>query len=446
MIRSIVLLATVGVTVGVGAVTDPMKALPVALVLVMLAGLFSGSETALFSLQQGDRAELRDRRHRLGKRSTVDGLLSDPRSTLASILIGNESVNVLLSTITAGVLFHLAPDKKWLNVVLLPPFLVLFGEVIPKSLAFRYNRLVAPVVAPFIAAFAWFTTPVRVVLMRIADAVLVLVGGIAAPRRAAMHEAHLRALVDHGYEVGTIKPMEKEVIERVFEFGDIAVSRLMTPRPDMILLDLGTPWRELIARVRDNGLSRIPVWSGSKDNIIGILIVKDLLPLLAERAPPSPRRIQRLLHPPQFIPATKRAGDLLAEFRRGKVHQSLVVDEHGMLVGLVTLDDLLAELVGEVVEEIDEDVTSDVVAVAEGVYTVRGQIDIDDFAARFHHTLPPGEYTTLGGFLANQLGAVPSEGDQLHLDGVRFTVVSVDKNRVKRVRVHLPVETEEPVT
>jgi hypothetical protein len=120
MIRSIVLLATVGVTVGVGAVTDPMKALPVALVLVFLAGLFSGSETALFSLQQGDRAELRDRRHRLGKRSTVDGLLSDPRSTLASILIGNESVNVLLSTITAGVLFHLAPDKKWLNVVLLP--------------------------------------------------------------------------------------------------------------------------------------------------------------------------------------------------------------------------------------------------------------------------------------------------------------------------------------
>jgi CBS domain containing-hemolysin-like protein len=221
-------------------------------------------------------------------------------------------------------------------------------------------------VAPFIAAFAWFTTPVRVVLMRIADAVLVLVGGIAAPRRAAMHEAHLRALVDHGYEVGTIKPMEKEVIERVFEFGDIAVSRLMTPRPDMILLDLATPWRELIERVRDNGLSRIPVWSGSKDNIIGILIVKDLLPLLAERAPPSPRRIQRLLHPPQFIPATKRAGDLLAEFRRGKVHQSLVVDEHGMLVGLVTLDDLLAELVGEVVEEIDEDVTSDVVAVAEG--------------------------------------------------------------------------------
>ena len=446
MIRSVVLLATVGVAVGASTGADPRTALPVALVLLLLAGLFSGSETALFSLQQGDRAALRERRHRLGKRSVVDGLLSDPRSTLASILIGNESVNVLLSTITAGVLFHVAPDKKWLNVVLLPPVLVLFGEVIPKSLAFRYNRLVAPVVAPFVAGFAWVTTPVRVVLMRIADAVLVLVGGIAAPKRAAMHEAHLRALVDHGYEVGTIKPMEKDVIERVFEFGDIAVSRLMTPRPDMVLLDLATPWTDLLEIVRQNGLSRIPVWSGSRDNIIGILIVKDLLPLLAEQAPPSPRRLQRLLHPPQFIPATKRAGDLLAEFRRGKVHQSLVVDEHGMLVGLVTLDDLLAELVGEVVEEIDEDVTSDVVAVTEGVYTVRGQIDIDDFAARFHHTLPPGEYTTLGGFLANQLGAVPSEGDQLQIDGLRFTVVAVDKNRVKRVRVHLPVEDEEPVS
>src|SRR4029453_12213376 len=114
----------------------------------------------------------------------------------------------------------------------------------------------------------------------------------------------------------------------------------MTPRPDMILLDLATPWRELIERVRDNGLSRIPVWSGTKDNIIGILIVKDLLPLLAEGAPPSPRRIQRLCPPPHFTPATKGGGDLLAEFRRGKVHQSLVVDEHGMLVGLVTLDDL----------------------------------------------------------------------------------------------------------
>ena len=240
-----------------------MKALPVALVLVLFAGLFSGSETALFSLQQGDRAELRERRHRMGKRSTVDALLSDPRSTLASLLIGNESVNVLLSTITAGVLFHLAPDKKWLNVVLLPPFLVLFGEVIPKSLAFRYNRLVAPVVAPFVAAFAWFTTPVRVVLMRIADAVLVLVGGIAAPKRAAMHEAHLRALVDHGYEVGTIKPMEKEVIERVFEFGDIAVSRLMTPRPDMVLLDLATPWRSSSRGCGTTGCRAFPCGRGA---------------------------------------------------------------------------------------------------------------------------------------------------------------------------------------
>jgi len=414
-----------------------------ALVLLLFSGFFSGSETALFSLQPIDRRTFT-------KGGPVDQLLREPRQTLASLLIGNEFINVLLSSVTAGLIAQFFPGRAWLNVLIVTPMLLLFGEVVPKTLALRLNRRIAPMVAPLLRLFSRFVTPLRWLITRVADAALVLTGGTLAPRQAALREAQLRNLVEQGRRAGAVGPMEEEMIQKVFEFGDLTVSRLMTPRPDIFSLKLHSPWGEIIDQLRTSSRSRVPIWEGRPDNIIGILILKDLLPHLASRfrevhgktGDPrelalTTRQLQKILLPAHFVPTSKRAEDMLAEFREHRFHLAIVVDEHGNVVGLVTLDDLLAELVGELLDESDH-LTHDVTEGVDGVYTVRGHMDVDDFAERFDVTLPDGEYDTVAGFILDRLGAVPDRGAEVSFQGVRFTVKELEGQRITSVCVRLP--------
>ncbi|MCK6505099.1 hemolysin family protein [Myxococcota bacterium] len=458
--RTLLLLGATGIALAAAAepvaspaagATDAVgPTLAVALLLLCCSAFFSGSETALFSLQPMERRALAAE----GGSATVERLLAEPRRTLASILIGNEFVNVLLSTVTAGLVVTAFPDRPWINVAILTPLLLIFGEVLPKTLALRNNRRLAPLLAPPLALFARLVSPLRWALTRVAEAALVITGGSGATRQAALREAHLLSLIEHGRRAGTVRPMEEEMIQKVFEFGDLTVSRLMTPRPDVFSLSLTTPWEELVDQLRAAGHSRVPIWQGRPDNIVGVLVVKDLLPHLAARlregepggesAPRalalSTRELQKLLHPACFVPTSKRAEDMLAEFRAQKFHLAMVVDEHGNVVGLVTLDDLLAELVGELLDEGD-DQPQDVTRVLDGVYTIRGNMDVDDFEQRFGMALPEGEYDTVAGFLLDQAGTVPAKGDEFEWSGVQFTVRRLEGRRITEVTVRLPTRT-----
>lgn len=418
---------------------SPAPAIIAALVLLCLSAFFSASETALFSLQPVDRQSL-DR----AQRSAVDRLIDHPRRTLASLLIGNETVNITLSTVTAALLLQLAPRWPWLNLVVAAPLLLVFGEVLPKVMALRFNRRVAPLVARPLRLWAILITPLRLVLTWIADGFLVLTGGTAAPKKAALREAHLRDLIDRGRRAGSIGSLEQEVIHRIFEFGDLPVSRLMTPRPDIFSVNLTTPWPELVEALEKAGYSRVPVWRGTRDNIVGILLVKDLLPaILATRdgagtpaRAPTIRELMDLLHPPRFVPTTKRAEQMLKEFREEKFHMAVVVDEHGSIAGVVTLDDLLAELVGELLDEHDVE-EEDVREVREGLFTVKAGIDIEDFSERFDVEIPEGDYTTLSGFLLSLLGELPEKGQELRWNGLRFTVSGIDGHRLTEISVEV---------
>ena len=415
--------------------------------LVLLSGFFSGSETALFSLQPVDRQGLTQ-----PGRARVNALLSAPRRTLATILIGNELVNVTLGTVTASILLAIAPEQPWLNIVLLTPMLLIFGEVLPKVLALKNNRGFAALVSGPLGLFSKVVSPLRWLLTGLADRVLRATGGTAAPQKAQIREELLRELIDKGYEDGSLKPMEQEMLHKVFEFGDNSVGRLMTPRPDVFSLSLTTPWPELLLAVREAGFSRVPVWQGNPDNVIGILLVKNLLTALHRgRGDPAfrltPRELKRCLISPSFVPTTKRAQQMLAEFRSERAHMAMVVDEHGSVVGVVTLDDLLAELVGDLLDETDV-AEAEVAEVGAGIFTVKGAMDIDDFAERFRLELPAGEYTTVGGFVTTTAGAVPDKGDEIDWNGLRFVISGIEGRRVTEVsvsRIDLgpPLETEE---
>ena len=390
--------------------------------LLICSAFFSSAETALFGLQPVDLEAMSG-----VSEKRVRALVSEPRQTLASILIGNETVNIALSTVSAGMLLQLFPDKPWLNVVIITPLLLLAGEVVPKTFAFRFAPKLAPYSAQLLTPFARVVAPIRVVLSRIADAALVLTGGSKAPRQAELREAHLRAMIDQGREEGNIRAMERDILHRVFEFGDLNVAELMTHGPKVFSVNLLTPWDDLIKIVQESGMSRVPVWQGSPDNIVGILLVKRLLGLVAAQRlsgrnrSPSPRQIHKLLHPPRFVPATKAADELLAEFQARRSHMAIVVNELGRVVGVVTLDDLLEELVGEMADETDAENPA-VTQLDAQRWSVRGNMSIEDFAERFHVVVPEGDYVDLSELVSFVADRPLFAGAEVEWNGVQFKV------------------------
>lgn len=410
--------------------TDSVTTGALLLALLGVSAFFSASEAALFSLQRVDREALKEDEV-VGE--TIRHLLAQPRRLLAALLMGSEVANIALASVSAALTRAAFPEYPWLSVVLVAPVIILFGDITPKTLGIRFSRRLAATVARPISFWSEMVSPVRFLLTAVADAVLKVFGVVQPKQTEALKEAQLRTLIDQGLQVGVIEPMEQDLIHRVFEFGDLTVSRLMTPRPDIFSVSITTPWPELLAKINDARYSRVPVWHGSPENILGILMMKDLLRLRGAPAP-NARQLQKMLHPALFVPPSKRSQDLLREFRQKNIHLAVVVDEHGSCVGLVTLDDILTEIVGAVHDESDS-VEKDAVEMAPGVFTVRAGMDVDDFAARFEVELPEGEYTTLGGFVFHTLGNAPTKGDEVEWQGRKFLVQGVEGRRITEVAV-----------
>lgn len=376
---------------------------------------------------------------------------SPDRDELVSLRMGSDLANALLTAVMVGLLVPgQAAGGPWWTIAVVVPAVLLFGEVLPRALARQAHDGLAGRVAPAVRLFTLLVSPVLALFDGLARFVLSAAGASRGRSPLAVREARLLALVEEGRVAGAVGPMEEAMIHKVVEFGDLQVGRLMTPRPDIVSFSLTTPWPELLDGLRQAGHSRVPIWKDRPDNVIGVLVVKDLLPHFASQyreAEPGPReprdlplppgQLQKLLRAPHFVPGSKRAEELLAEFRAERHHLALVVDEHGNVVGLVTLDDLLAELVGELLDEGDE-LPVEPGRSVDGVSTIRGNMDVDDFEARFGRALPEGEYDTVAGFLLDQVGRVPSEGEVVQWEGLRFVVCGLEGRRITEVCVHLP--------
>ena len=398
--------------------------------LMLLSAFFSGSETALFSLSALDREALRQD----GESRTMDRLLDHPRRVLASVLFGNELVNITLSTLCAALVLQAVPGKPWLNLLVATPLLLLAGEVLPKSFALRFSRRAAVLVSRPLAAWAWLITPLRVVLTILADRVVRLLGG-GMDSGGSLQEAELRQIIDEGRQIGSIGEMEKELIEAVFEFSDIPVSKIATPRPDIIAVPLTIPFPKLVELLRENKLSRLPVYQGRRDNVIGVLLAKDLLRYKGARSP-GPRELKALLLEPYFVPTSKQASELLRELQLARSHLALVVDEHGSIDGVVTMDDLLGELVGDLLDEHDEE-SDEISRIQPNVWNVTGSMDCDDFVENTGIELPAGDYHTVAGFVFSEFGHLPAKGEVLEWEGIQFEVTGLDERRITEVTVRL---------
>ncbi len=405
--------------------------------LLVASCFFSGSETALFSLQKLDRQRLQSR---LGG-DRVLRLLERRSALITTIIIGNETINVTTSAITAGFVSSVFPDYPWLTVVFLTPTLVLLAEVTPKILAFRFNVLWSLIAVWPMSMVFWVVSPIRIVAAFVVNALARLFGVDAAAEIPGLREVEIRSMLEHGTETGHVAERERDIVEAVFEFGELTVGRLMTPRPDIFAVPFDIGWSDLLARCREAAFSRVPIYKGRPDDIQGILLTKDLLKLHIGQAPkPTDRAgavVKGLLLKPSFVPVSKPASHMLREFLSTKTHMAFVVDEHGTLVGLITLDDLLSELVGEFLDQ-EEDEQS-IQSGEHGSLRVKAWTDVEDFAEETGIPLPLDEgYNTIGGFVFHQLGRLPARGDVVTWNDHRFVVLAMQGRRIGEIAVTKP--------
>ncbi|MCW7754771.1 hemolysin family protein [Desulfobotulus sp. H1] len=391
---------------------------------LLLSGFFSSSETALFSLSRARVYHMAKEGGRADK--LILKMKSKPHRLLATILIGNNLVNVGASAIaTALAIQQFESNAIGIVTGVMTLLLLIFGEIIPKSLATQNNLLIARMVIFPISWFSMLCYPLILLL----DFVPLLTGRLQ--RLPAITEEELISIVEVGEEEGEIKEEEKELIRNIFEFDDIPAYDIMTPRRDMFVVDLEE--KPDLPAIMASGFSRIPLIQGNLDEVMGVMHVGDIFRFQTTRGRlPDFREIMRK---PYFIPESKKIDTLLAQFKTRKQHMAIVIDEYGGVCGLVTLEDVLEEIVGEISDESDKDETL-IKEVTQHEWILLGKIPVEDANRMLPEALPESpDYDTFSGFLLHHIGRIPTEGQTFVVASYLITVLTMDGNRILRLRV-----------
>jgi putative hemolysin len=426
--------------------------LGVIVLLTMLEGFFVAAEIALVSVRHSRVEQLVDEGNRGARR--VRRLLDDPSRFLAVSQLGLTLLGFFASAFAAVSLVDgLAGLLERVDVlrgsaggialvvvtILLALFTIVFAELVPKTLALAHAERFALALSRPIEVIARVLGPIISLLTGITRAVTRSLGADVSVQ-AQISAEELKLIVERGGEQGVLEAEEEQMIHAVIELGDRRIHEVMIPRIDIVGLAAETPFDDALARVIEEGHSRLPVWDGSVDDVIGILYAKDLLPFLRAGIPAERPSIRTLLRPPVFVPESMTIDDLLHELQRRKVHIAIVLDEYGGTAGLVTIEDLLEEIVGEIQDEYDTEEPM-VVRIDDDTARLDGRASVDDIGELWEELDLDAlledreEYDTVGGLLFHRIGRVPKPGDVVEMHGVRMTVESTDGRRVAKVMV-----------
>jgi putative hemolysin len=426
--------------------SEPLFIAASIVVLLLGNGFFSGSEIAIIS----------------ARRSRIEGLIADGSRAASRVKALQDDMDQFLATVQIGVTVcgtlagvlggflasrYLEPALSGAAFArFVPPAIVasalvglsivyvelVLGELVPKALALRYAEQIALLVStPFRLmerASRWIVD----FLAASTRLVLRVFGIREAGPRTFVSEEEIKHLVKEGRQQGVLDQTEMEIIHSVFEFTDTPVRKVMVPRPKVFALDADTPPTEVGSLIVESGFSRIPAYEGSLDNVVGVVYVKDALRLLEKRQPVV---IRKILHPVHLVPETKKVGELLKELQKRRSHMAVVVDEHGSVSGLVTLEDLIEQIVGEIQDEYDWE-ERPVEKLRDGSMVVEGTVSAAELRESHEIPLPEsGEFETVAGFMLERLGSVPKGGEVVAAGDWRFTVVDVERNRISKVKI-----------
>ena len=426
---------------------SPLLEILIILLLVLVNGIFVAAEIALVTVRRTRIRQLTEEGDERARR--VRRMVEQPGRLLATIQLGITFVGFLAAAFAGasiarevadgirgiGPLAGSADVLALLLVTLVVSLVtIVLGELVPKTLALAHAERYALTLAWPIDVLGTVLTPLVWLLSAITHRVARLLG-VRGVSDEAITSEELRILVERGGEQGTIEAEEEQMIGGVLELGERHVHEVMVARVDIAALSVDAPLDQIVETIVREGHSRIPVYDGNIDNVVGILYAKDLLPfLVGEDRPPT---IRHLLRTPLYVPGSMLVDDLLHSLQRRKVHIAIVLDEHGGTAGLVTIEDLIEEIVGEIQDEYDEEEPL-IVTLGEDEVRVDGRADVDDLMERFGTSFggeDSEEFDTVGGLVYHYIGGVPHVGDTVEVDGLRLTVEATDGRRVRTVHV-----------
>lgn len=419
--------------------TDGVIQLFALLILMCLSAFFSSAETALTTANRVRLKTLADDGNK--RAQTALDVLDKYGKMLSAILIGNNIVNISASSLatTLAIRIHLAVG---IATGALTVFILIFGEIVPKNVAMVYSEKMALFYAAMIAGLMKIMTPVIFVVDKVSGGLLKLLH-IDTSKRTAMTETELRTYVEVSHEDGVIESEEREMIYNVFDFSDAVAKDIMIPRIDMATVNVDSGYDEVMELFKECMYTRIPVYQEEKDNIIGLINIKDFI-LVEDKAQ---FKISDIMRQAYYTYEFKKTADLLIEMREKRVNVSFVLNEYGAAVGMITLEDLLEEIVGEIRDEYDEDEEELIQQIEERVYLVEGSMKLSDINDELGTLLSSEDYDSIGGLIIENLDRLPEDGETITTEqGITLKVQGISQNRIVKVLMTLPeknTETEE---
>lgn len=407
------------------------------LILVILLGLSAFFSSAETSLTTANRIRIMNLAEEGNKRAAMLlKVVDDSGKMLSAILIGNNIVNILASSMATVLATRLFGSKGvGIATGILTVLILVFGEITPKTLATIHAEKIGLLYAPIIYYFMVAFTPVIFIINKLSRGFLRLLRVNPDNKNGTMTENELRTIVDVSHEEGVIESEERQMICNVFDFGDSLAKDIMVPRVDMIFAHVDATREELIELFKEEKFTRLPVYEETTDDVIGILNIKDLLLYDNDME----FHVRDILRSAYFTYEYKKTSELMIDMKQDSNNLAIVLDEYGATAGLITLEDLLEEIVGEIRDEYDEDEENLIQKVSEHEYLIEGSMKLDDVNDALGLSFESEDYDSIGGLIIELLDRLPEQHEAVTTeDGIRLKVENIDKNRIDTVRLTIP--------
>ena len=416
--------------------SDDAIQLGLLLLLLLLSAFFSSAETSMTTVNKIRIKTLADEGNK--RALTLMNILEQSGKMLSAILIGNNIVNISMSSLATTLAIRIFGNTAVGIVTGIITLLVLiFGEITPKTLATIHAEKLALAYSPLIWPLMQIMTPAIFLIDNLSLLFLRLLRIDPRAGNVAMTEQELRTYVDVGHEEGVIESEERQMIYNVFDFGDAQARDIMVPRADIVSVNLNDTYDKISSVFKNEKFTRLPVYENDRDNIVGIINIKDFLFYEDKQN----FHASSVMYEPYFTYEYKKTAELMMEMREKSISLTIVLDEYGAAIGMITLEDLLEELVGEIRDEYDEDEKDLIQSLGEREYLIEGSMKLDDINDALDLKLESEDYDSIGGFIIEQLDHLPTAGETVHMkDGLILKVEEMDKNRIDKVHLYLPAK------
>lgn len=415
--------------------------LGILVLLLLCSAFFSSAETAFMTVNKIRMRSLAE--EQVSNAGIVCKLIEEPSKLLSTILIGNNIVNILASSLaTVLATSHFGSAAVGMVTGVMTVLVLIFGEITPKSMATYHAEKIALSYAKPVYFLTRLLTPVIFLINKLSDGLLVIMRIDPKQKPAAMTEKELLTIVDVSHEEGVIETEEHEMITNVVDFGDTMVKDIMIPRVEVCCVEQDVSYRELVEKFQGEKYTRLPVYKESVDEIVGIVSIKDIFFYKQEHKDEASFSIMQCMRKPYFTYEFKKTSELLREMKLESISMAVVLDEYGSMVGVVTMEDLVEEIVGDIRDEYDGDEEEDIQCIADGEYRAKGSIRLEEFNEITGMKLESNDYDSIAGYIIEQLDHIPEIGESVQTGNVTISVLAVDKQRIEEIGI-LIAKTEQ---